>query len=156
KKAIDSQLKNVPDHILERIQSGEIPYTYHIDTIPNYSDSDIDLDSDFNSDREIAPAELPTEEKPESRKSSKFVKPTESDVNAYLLERGITTFAAQRFIDYYESKGWMIGSSRMKDWRAAVRTWEQNHSGQASQRASPQVQQSPQDRAAEIRAAINE
>ena len=32
---------------------------------------------------------------------------------------------AQRFIDYYESNGWMVGRNHMKDWRAAVRTWEQ-------------------------------
>jgi hypothetical protein len=28
------------------------------------------------------------------------------------------------FIDFYESKGWMVGSNKMKDWKAAVRTWE--------------------------------
>ena len=30
---------------------------------------------------------------------------------------------AQQFIDFYEAKGWMIGKNKMKDWRAAVRTW---------------------------------
>jgi hypothetical protein len=30
----------------------------------------------------------------------------------------------QTFIDFYESKGWMIGKNKMKDWKAAVRTWE--------------------------------
>ena len=30
----------------------------------------------------------------------------------------------EKFIDFYESKGWMVGKNKMKDWRAAVRTWE--------------------------------
>lgn len=55
-----------------------------------------------------------------------FQKPLLEEVDKYCLERrnGID---AQRFLDHYESKGWMIGKNRMKDWRAAVRTWE--HSG---------------------------
>lgn len=39
------------------------------------------------------------------------------------MERGNLIDAAQ-FIDYYSANGWMVGKSRMKDWRAAIRTWE--------------------------------
>ena len=31
---------------------------------------------------------------------------------------------ASTFIDFYTSKGWMVGKNKMKDWKAAVRTWE--------------------------------
>ena len=41
---------------------------------------------------------------------------------------------ASRFIDFYESKGWMIGKNKMKDWRAAVRTWEKGEVKQARRR----------------------
>lgn len=52
-----------------------------------------------------------------------FIQPTIEEVVKYCLERknGID---AQRFVDFYESKGWMIGKNKMKDWKAAVRTWE--------------------------------
>lgn len=52
-----------------------------------------------------------------------FVPPTVEEVKAYCDERknGIDP---QSFIDFYSAKGWMIGSNRMKDWRAAVRNWE--------------------------------
>lgn len=52
-----------------------------------------------------------------------FVPPTVEEVRAYCDERknGIDP---QSFIDFYSAKGWMIGSNRMKDWRAAVRNWE--------------------------------
>lgn len=65
--------------------------------------------------------------KKESNKEKKFVKPSIEEVESYCKERqnGID---AQRFIDFYESKGWLIGKNKMKDWKAAVRTWERNRS----------------------------
>ena len=53
----------------------------------------------------------------------RFKKPTAEEVRAYCRERG-NKIDAEYFIDYYESRGWLIGKSRMKDWKAAVRTWE--------------------------------
>lgn len=54
---------------------------------------------------------------------AKFKKPDVFTVAAYCQERhnGVD---AQAFVDFYESKGWMIGKNPMKDWKAAVRTWE--------------------------------
>ena len=54
-----------------------------------------------------------------------FVKPTVDEVRAYCIERN-NTVDAESFIDFYESKGWMVGKNKMKDWKAAVRTWEKN------------------------------
>lgn len=53
----------------------------------------------------------------------KFSTPSVDDVRSYCQERknGID---AQRFFDFYASKGWRVGNQPMKDWRAAVRTWE--------------------------------
>lgn len=53
----------------------------------------------------------------------RFVKPTADEVRAYCAERG-NCVDAQAFVDFYEAKGWKVGSSPMKDWKAAVRTWE--------------------------------
>ena len=53
----------------------------------------------------------------------KFVKPTVEEVNAYCRERN-NGINGQTFVDFYESKGWLIGKNPMKDWKAAVRTWE--------------------------------
>lgn len=53
-----------------------------------------------------------------------FVKPTPSEIHAYMVERGWLKPDGQKFFDSYESKGWKLGKSPMKDWRAAVRTWE--------------------------------
>ena len=49
--------------------------------------------------------------------------PTAEQVNAYSTSRdGLVD--GNEFVDHYTSKGWMIGSGKMKDWQAAVRTWE--------------------------------
>jgi predicted phage replisome organizer len=57
--------------------------------------------------------------------TKRFVKPTLEEVQNYCKERN-NRVNAQRFIDYYESKGWTVGkNSPMKDWKACVRTWEQ-------------------------------
>ena len=56
-------------------------------------------------------------------RSSVFVKPTFEEVATYVLEKGYH-FDAERFHSYYESNGWMVGKNKMKDWKAACKTWE--------------------------------
>lgn len=58
-----------------------------------------------------------------SKKKLGFQKPTIEEVNAYIIEKGYH-FDAERFHAYYESNGWMVGRNKMKDWKAACRTWE--------------------------------
>lgn len=55
--------------------------------------------------------------------------PTVDEVAAYCQERG-NHVDAGRFVDYYEANGWRIGKNPMKDWKAAVRTWERNERSQ--------------------------
>ena len=58
-----------------------------------------------------------------------FKKPTLEEIETYCKERN-NTVNPQQFIDFYESKGWYIGKNKMKDWKAAVRTWEQKREPQ--------------------------
>lgn len=62
------------------------------------------------------------EEKP--TKIKRFVKPSVQEVQEYCNQRK-NGLNAQQFVDYYEARGWKIGNNSMKDWKAAVRTWEQ-------------------------------
>ncbi|MBR4300056.1 MAG: hypothetical protein IKT59_10145 [Bacteroidales bacterium] len=64
-----------------------------------------------------------------NKKSSHFVPPSLEEVKAYCSERknGIDP---ENFITFYQSKGWMIGKNKMKDWKAAIRTWEQRRKGE--------------------------
>lgn len=62
--------------------------------------------------------------KREKRAQARFTPPTVEEVQAYCWERK-NSVDAQRFMDHYTSNGWLVGKNPMKDWRAAVRTWEQ-------------------------------
>ncbi len=69
--------------------------------------------------------EIEEGDKPPKSKAKRFTPPTLEEVTAYCIERN-NSVDAQRFIDYYTSNGWQVGKNKMKDWKAAVRTWERN------------------------------
>ena len=73
-------------------------------------EKDIDIDKEKNIKRE-------------SKKANAFCPPTLEEVKAYCEERS-NNVDADKFIDFYSAKGWMIGKNKMKDWKAAVRNWE--------------------------------
>lgn len=77
-------------------------------------------------------------ETPPSKKSAskKFVKPKVEEIVEYIKEKeyGIN---AQQFYDFYESKGWKVGNTPMKDWKAAVRNWEQRRKERGIQPQTP-------------------
>jgi hypothetical protein len=62
---------------------------------------------------------------PDTPKSKNFIVPDIQDIEKYCVERknGVDP---QKFFDFYQSKGWMVGKNKMKDWRACVRTWEKS------------------------------
>lgn len=55
-------------------------------------------------------------------KRTRFSPPSPAEVDAYAKEQGINV-VGQRFCDFYASKGWKVGGSAMKDWKAAARNW---------------------------------
>ena len=54
---------------------------------------------------------------------SRFQKPKIEEIESYIREKKMN-FDASQFYDHYESNGWMVGRTHMKDWKAACRTWE--------------------------------
>lgn len=64
------------------------------------------------------------DKKRESKPSKKFQKPTAQEVSEYARSIGFE-LDCQKFVNFYEAKGWLIGQNKMKDWKAAVRTWKQ-------------------------------
>lgn len=65
---------------------------------------------------------LPTPTKEKKRRSSVFVKPTLEECIAYANEKGFN-WDASRFYNYYESNGWRVGRNPMKNWKAAMSSW---------------------------------
>lgn len=58
-------------------------------------------------------------------RNKKFIKPKIEEVRSYCLERK-NVVDPETFFDFYESKGWLVGKAPMKNWKAAIRTWEKN------------------------------
>jgi hypothetical protein len=56
------------------------------------------------------------------KNEKKFIIPTFNDVLEYCMQNNLDVDGV-KFINFYESKGWMVGKNKMKDWKAAVRTW---------------------------------
>ena len=79
----------------------------------------------------VRPLAAPTKEQaapkePEPKKERRtLVRPTLEEVAAYCKERG-NKVDPQSWLDYYTANGWKVGRNTMKDWKAAVRTWERN------------------------------
>lgn len=66
------------------------------------------------------------------RKTKRFTPPTLQQVEEYCRERG-NRVQPEKFINHYTSNGWKVGKNPMKDWRAAIRTWENNDFDNANQ-----------------------
>ena len=64
-----------------------------------------------------------SQEKVKKRESSAFRAPSVDEVRAYCSERG-NDVDPEHFVAYYQSNGWKVGRNPMKDWKAAVRSWE--------------------------------
>ena len=84
------------------------------DRIPKHTknaDSDSDSDSDIDKDIKV---------------NKGFVKPSIVEIKTYMIEIGMTD-VSEKWFDYYESNGWLVGKNKMKNWKAAVRTWKNNN-----------------------------
>ncbi|WP_430936769.1 hypothetical protein [Saccharicrinis sp. 156] len=61
------------------------------------------------------------------KKKKAFQKPPIEHIQIYFEQKGHPSTEAERFFNYYESNGWMVGGkSKMKDWKAAARNWMLN------------------------------
>ena len=112
-QADDAQVKEPLASPSDRLASPSQPYL----------DVDVDVDVDVDADVNAYSGTIAPQAPPKRR----FVKPTVDEIRAYCAERK-NNIDAQYFWDYYEARGWKAGGrSAMKDWQAAVRTWEKNN-----------------------------
>ena len=80
-------------------------------------------ETNTETDTETDTDTLPSDDGKRDTRAARFTPPTVDDVAAYVSEKGYHV-NAERFVSFYQQKGWMVGKNRMKDWKAAVRNWE--------------------------------
>ena len=100
----------------KQTQANQANATFAKQNQANQADNDNEYDNDNDFKKENIKRKSATQAKA-------FVKPTHEEVKAYCAERK-NNVDPDKFIDFYESKGWLIGKNPMKDWKACVRTWE--------------------------------
>ena len=124
---------------LENLQvSEETEKTYRFSKKPKKADKDKEEDKDKDKDKDLEQEEEKGDEVPPTPlKRQRFTPPTVEEVEQYCRERK-NKVNAQQFVDFYASKGWKVGTQPMKDWQAAIRTWEQRDDRQPA-RAAPKV-----------------
>lgn len=64
--------------------------------------------------------------KKENKNRNIFIRPSIDDVESYFIDKNSTKEEASRYYDYYESNGWKVGKTAMKDWKASARNWMRN------------------------------
>jgi predicted phage replisome organizer len=96
------------------------------ENVNDSQDTDIEEDKEKEEDKENNSV----------TRTKRFTPPSVEEVRSYCAERK-NNVDAQRFVDYYTSNGWLVGKNKMKDWRAAVRTWERNNT--SSSKASGNI-----------------
>lgn len=127
------EVRTAIKHLIRTHEVTKQSYSkYTVFTVKNY-DLYQSVPSNSTGNSHSIPKLFPTiEEKKEGNikedtnvSKKKFVPPSVDEVRAYCAERN-NGIDPQSFIDFYESKGWMVGKNHMRDWKAAVRTWERN------------------------------
>lgn len=104
----------------QRIETDRTNVQTNLRQISEKSPPEIELEKDIEIEKEIHSSAKST-----TTKRKRFEKPSISDIKQYCIERN-NNVNAEQFYDYYESNGWKVGKNSMKDWKAAVRTWERS------------------------------
>ena len=103
------------------------------DSIAQRHDSESRIVTPSSSSSSSSSSSKNLEAEPKTRAApAAFVRPSLIEVQAYCQERaqaGHRVVDPQAWLNHYESNGWRVGKNAMKDWRAAVRTWERSDFG---------------------------
>lgn len=139
-KETSLSVQQVRTSLLKLITTGEITDSstrhYRIITIVKYDEYQNDnrqdnrqaTDNQQTDNRQVTVSkEIKKDNKDKNINKSltRFIPPTVDDVREYCLSRN-NGIDPEEFVNFYESKGWMIGKNHMKSWQAAVRTWERS------------------------------
>lgn len=110
--------------ISEERKQNKLTQSRNLEEICEKSTPEIELEIEKELEKELE-IEKDSSAKSTTTKRKRFEKPTLSEIKQYCIERN-NNVNAEQFFDYYESNGWKVGKNSMKDWKAAVRTWERS------------------------------
>jgi len=107
------------DEYTQKLMRNSNKYHDNVRTLSGESHDSVSIKSDLIEEKR-------REEKDIGQKRNRFMPPSLQDIIEYCHQRK-NDIDPQGFRDFYESKGWMVGKNKMKDWKACVRTWEKKN-----------------------------
>jgi len=126
---------HAPDYVKKRRQR-EMERRTNGDSLAHSADNGRQRQTTADNGPTPAPAPAPNKGSvKDGAKRKRFTPPTLQDVAAYCRERS-NSVDPQAWIDHYTANGWMVGKNKMRDWKAAVRTWERNEYGKSKRPSS--------------------
>ena len=123
------EFKNFLIGLYKDVDTVSIPYRYPIDTTVTVTDTVNIYNTKPLDSNTVSLTVCDQKEK----KSTKFIPPTIDEIKAYCDERN-SSVDPESFYSFYESKGWMIGKNKMKNWKMAISTWERKDANYVSNR----------------------
>ena len=130
------------DNVPEMSQASEDKQGTKKDNVRQEIEKEIELELEREKEIDL---EIEKELESERKKREKgkprapvFKKPTLEEIKAYCQERK-NTINPEQFLAYYEANGWKVGKNPMKDWRAAIRSWETREDAKPVQHQAPAV-----------------
>ena len=94
------------------------------DVTPTERDKDKDKERDKERDKD-KDSEIPNKCNQPKKKTTNFIKPTIDKLTKYCTSKSYV-IDCEHFYDYYESKGWLVGKTKMKSWQSALNNWHRN------------------------------
>lgn len=146
KATVSRWISNLSDNGYIAIGFDYVPGTRQISQRKVYIENQYPIDEKINTP--IQKSQYPIDEKVKDNntinntininngatpKRTVFKPPTVEDVSKYCLDRG-NSIDPEAFIDFYTARGWLIGKNKMKDWKAAIRTWERRSNDKPKER----------------------
>lgn len=113
-----SLLKYIYNHLLNtnKLNNTVKEYIYHLKEV-------INNDNDNERCVDVSLHESYTNRQSVQKSNKKFQPPTAEEILAYCTEKDLRYVNPNAFIDFYESKGWMVGKNKMSSWKGAVSGW---------------------------------
>lgn len=118
----ETDVKRVSDAFQETVET-DVETDVETQKKRNETGADSETDTDTEKDKNVRGPQAAATPFP------RFIPPTIQEVREYCAERK-NIVDPSRFIDFYTSKGWLVGKAKMRDWRAAVRNWEKPRDGE--------------------------
>ena len=129
RKSTDNQAETKPEPNANQVETKPKPNRNQTETKPEPNDNVNVNDNDIK------------ENTLKGVKEKRFAPPTPENVREYCREMGYTHVDADRFVDFYSAKGWMVGKNHMKDWKAATRNWERSQRQEATAKGTEKKSQ---------------